>query len=265
MLGKTDLQIVASLVKRKTAGVPRLVYWTIKYLQTKIPLPKPISMELFNEDYLNYMRSNIASYGSLGLYSELDQETSAFYIECVRLAALKIPLDLIPPIKLHFLGTEQTESLPSVTELCVLFSLYCEKVDDGMYFSCIANFVGSFRFIFPELVLENMAKVILNPRLSFWAHLLTATASVTLEGDGGTILESVSRSVIGLRIGETLQLDSSKFYYQLFPFLPKDSFVGSEIVEHAAKGFGVLPKFVIDARKLKSGNHSLICTSFYRK
>ena len=111
------------------------------------------------------------------------------------------------------------------------------------------KFSETFRFIFPEIVLDNIALQISHPHLTIWSSLLNSP--MRLDSELGRILELMGKCALMMRIGEKMtKTDSDKHFYNLFPFLPEDSFVGSEKVERTIK-LGSLPKFVSDERSTK--------------
>lgn len=125
---------LAKLLKIKTAGVPRLVTTSLRYLETKKSSELEVNPELLQiEEYRGFMREQIPSGEALGLYQSLDGNTRELYVELVRMAALRIPIDPEVQVDWKQLGYSASKGsqLPSLIELCTMYSVYCEKSSSG--------------------------------------------------------------------------------------------------------------------------------------
>jgi len=209
-----NVENLASLIIKKTAGIPRLVYYSISYLKY-LKSNNIFTNDLFEESFHSYLRSEKQAEPEIKPWLSFSQQQLVMYTEFIRWSIFQIPLNKSTQVSSYLLNLNQkdnkNEKKITLLELCSLYNLYV---------SPLPNYEDLFVVIFPSLLLEILTKEQqsqFSPLVNKW---IFASQNIAFEcSTEGQLLESLGRIGLLARLREQLQAEKNQTMSQKFPFL----------------------------------------------
>lgn len=115
-----DLELAASIIYRRCAGVPRFVTHAADFLQTGGSVES-----LGSNPFVVYLQEHAKV--ELTRYSTLPDKQKLFFIELIRLASLRVPFDAEAKIEGEMWGLAPGSMN---LEICAAFPVYLERVEE---------------------------------------------------------------------------------------------------------------------------------------
>ena len=194
-----------------TGGVPRFVAHAIDFFtdRNEVVDAERIDyderMTTFLQDsrpFVNYLELHASS--ELNPLQGLGQDQTPFYVELIRIAALRLPLCLDKTIDGRSWGLKGNVM---TLEVCSAFPLYLQRWDAKHHF-----------LIIPPVVLDKVASESTDPRLPFWGSLYNVCPVQAQAQNSGDLLEVMALHILRLRISEELH-DGPRPLYECLPFV----------------------------------------------
>ena len=155
-----------------TGGVPRLIAFTIEYLNMKCTAP--VEMKTLREillPLLDWIKVEKGTY-ELAPYNRLEGTMCKLYFDCVTIAALRLNVSLDTKLTIPELSEEATTALEFVKQL----NLYVRRGEDET--SC--------EIVFPKMVLTYHAYEPCDPQVKPW-QVFIGPHYTTLPEDGSAL------------------------------------------------------------------------------
>lgn len=210
-------------VHHLTGGVPRFVAHAVDFFTKRIAVAGADAINYkerrttFLRDsrpFIQYLESHASS--ELNPLQGMDQAQKQFFVELIRVAALRLPLCLETLIKGETWGFDKEVM---TLEVCSAFPLYLQRGHSNDHF-----------LVIPPVILDKVAEEGKDRRLPFWGSLYNAYPIQSNAQSSGTFLETMVRHILRLRVSEEL-LDSPLPLHQLLPFL-EGSIIGEDTFKY---------------------------------
>jgi hypothetical protein len=231
----TDEDEFVRKVHQLTAGVPRFIAHAVDFFtgrtreeaQAKGYKDKRTSFLKGSEAaFVEYLKSNARA--ELSPLSYLSTQQAQFYVEMIRVAALRLPLCLDETINGNMWGMEGDVM---TLQVCSALPLYLQRCTESHYF-----------VIIPPVVLDSVARCTRtqDARLPLWKSLHISNQVQARAQSQGDVLEHMAAQILRLRLSEELNQEGRSMK-QMIHFL-KESKIANAKFTLGAPCFRSFPK-----------------------
>ena len=231
----TDEDKFVRKVHQLTAGVPRFIAHAVDFFtgrtreeaQAKDYKEKRTSFLKGSEAaFVEYLQSNARA--ELNPLSNLSTQQAQFYVEMIRVAALRLPLCLDETINGNMWGMEGDVI---TLQVCSALPIYLQRCNESHYF-----------VIIPPVVLHSVARCTTtqDARLPFWMSLHISNPVQAQALSQGDVLEHMAAHILRLRLSKELNQEGRSIK-QMIQFL-KESKIADAKFTLGAPCFRPFPK-----------------------
>lgn len=235
-MSKDNKRLLSEMIFTKTNGIPRLVSYTLQYLERRISelgIDDGFDITLFGKNFREFLKITEGTAPVLHPSLYLNPTDKGFYLKLIPVAALQIPFDMEALISLSLLNNVKSNDnskglmIPGL-EFLRLFNLFIQRTDHPK--KCY--------IIFPRLILEE----ILEENSSDPTLHLISSNYIQPNPSSNALLEKTARKCLQIRLINECLENQEISYDRVFPFL-KHSFFAKQIIK--SKPIRRFPKIVV--------------------